>query len=599
MDLSFNVLHRAYRNGDLTPADVIDHLLSQPARPGLWITRLDRARIQPYLDGLEGHSPETRPLYGLPFAIKDNIDLAGVATTAGCPDFAYTPKENAYVVERLIAAGAIPLGKTTLDQFATGLVGERSPAAYGAPANSFDERFIPGGSSSGSAIAVATGQASFSLGTDTAGSGRVPASFNNLIGIKPTRGLLSTRGVVPACATLDTISIFALGADDGHDVLQQTAHYDDRCAWSRPHHFEAAGQRYGRPAPTFDFGVPPADQWETDGPHTAAMHTAMATLQRLGGRAREIDATPLLEAARLLYEGPWVTERYLAIRDLIDNAPASLLDVTHRIIAGGAKPSATDAFSARYRLAELKRAADEALTGMAFMLTPTVVRHPTRGEVAVDPIGVNSQLGRWTNFMNLLDYSAIAVPASLIDDMPQGVTLFSRAFDDLSLLGHARQLETHLALPLGATGRARAAAVEKPPQADGTVDLVVCGAHLEGCALNGQLTERGGRLIERTQSAATYRLFVLPGTPRRPAMVGDASHGCAIEVEIWRLPSAFLGSLLTRIGAPLGLGRVTLADGRERCGFIAAAGTLPAPETLTDISNYGGWRGWIAAGAPD
>ncbi|WP_299315406.1 allophanate hydrolase [uncultured Halomonas sp.] len=591
-------LHAAYRRGELTPKLLIDALLAEADERGrdpAWVNRLTRAQLTPYLSRLEGESPDTLPLYGIPFAIKDNIDLAGVPTTAGCPAFAYVPEQSAFVVQRLIDAGALPLGKTNLDQFATGLVGERAPAEYGVPANAFDTDYIPGGSSSGSAVVTAAGQVSFALGTDTAGSGRVPACFHNLFGVKPSLGLLSTRGVVPACATLDTISLFTLTADDANAVLEIVAAFDPRCAWSRRHAFALHGQAYGQAPARFRFGVPPQSQWQTDDTYTDAMHAAITALEALGGERVELDCQPLLAAARLLYEGPWVVERYHAIRDLLEDNPEAVHPVTREITLGGATPLAVDAFDARYRLAEYKRQADTLMARVDVMLSPTTVTHPTKAEVAADPIGVNARLGTWTNFMNLLDYSALAVPVGFSNaGLPVGVTLFGPTFDDLKLLSLGRALEERFELPLGASGLARPALPPLPPARDGTLELVVCGAHLKGLPLNHQLTERGGVLVETTTSAPRYRLFALAGgPPARPALVRDEVRGAPIEVEVWRLPIETLGSFLADIPAPLGLGQVELASGEWKSGFICAAGALHEPEEARDVTEYGGWRAWL------
>ncbi|CAO1662387.1 allophanate hydrolase [Vreelandella indica] len=598
MSLDIASLHAAYQQGNLTPTALIDELLAQADSHGkdsAWITRLNREQLTPYLQRLEGESPKTLPLYGIPFAIKDNIDLAGIPTTAGSPAYAYTPTENAFVVQQLIDAGAIPMGKTNLDQFATGLVGERALELYGTPANAFDPTLIPGGSSSGSAVVTATGMVSFALGTDTAGSGRVPACFHNLYGVKPSLGLLSTRGVVPACATLDTISLFSLTADDAAKLLAVTAVYDDQCAWSRQHDFAVHGKRYGKAPAAFSFGVPLESQWHTDAAYTKGMQLAINELEALGGEKVELDCTPLLAAARLLYEGPWVAERYHVIRDLMKSHPDSVHPVTFQITQGGATPLAVDAFDARYKLAEYKRQADMLISQVDVVLSPTTVTHPSKAEVAADPIGVNSRLGTWTNFMNLLDYSALAVPVGFSERaLPVGVTLFGPAFADLSLLSLARGLEARLMLPLGATGipHSPLSALTTPAQ-DGTIELVVCGAHLEGLPLNHQLTDRGGVLITATQSAPRYKLFALAGgPPKRPAMLPDA-NGQAIEVEVWRLPIETLGSFLAGIPAPLGLGQVELADGSWKCGFICTAGALNDSGEAEDITEYGSWKAWL------
>ncbi|QNI02570.1 allophanate hydrolase [Halomonas sp. SH5A2] len=591
-------LHAAYQQGELTPATLIDELLAQTDAQGkepAWITRLTREQLEPYLKRLEGESPESLPLFGIPFAMKDNIDLAGIPTTAGSPAYAYTPTESAFVVQQLIDAGAIPMGKTNLDQFATGLVGERALDVYGTPANAFDPTLVPGGSSSGSAVVTAAGMVSFALGTDTAGSGRVPACFHNLYGVKPSLGLLSTRGVVPACATLDTISLFALTADDAAKLLDITAGYDDQCAWSRRHDFAVHGKRYGKAPAAFRFGVPLASQWQTDAAYTQGMHQAIAELEALGGEKVELDCSPLLAAARLLYEGPWVAERYHVIRDLMASTPEAVHPVTFQITQGGATPLAVDAFDARYKLAEYKRQADALISQVDVMLSPTTVTHPSKAEVAADPIGVNSRLGTWTNFMNLLDYSALAVPVGFSErDLPLGVTLFGPVFADLMLLSLARALEARLMLPLGATSITHPPLTELPSSAqDGSMELVVCGAHLKGLPLNHQLTQRGGELVSVTHSAPRYKLFALAGgPPKRPAMLRD-DNGQAIEVEVWRLPIETLGSFLVGIPAPLGLGQVELADGSWKCGFICTAGALNEGGEAEDITAFGGWRGWL------
>ncbi|WP_123657545.1 allophanate hydrolase [Salinisphaera japonica] len=600
--LTRSALHAAYRRGDTCPEEVIDALLAtsdEVERDASWIYRLSRVELAPYLAALARHSPDDLPLYGLPFAIKDNIDLAGVPTTAGCSAYAYTPERHAYVVERLIAAGAIPMGKTNLDQFATGLVGERAMAEYGTPGNAFDADYIPGGSSSGSAVVTAAGQVSFALGTDTAGSGRVPAAFNNLFGVKPSLGLLSSAGVVPACKSLDTISLFALTADDANTIFSVAADYDVDCAQARSHGFEAAGQRYGQIAPGFVFGVPPRSQWQTETAYTRAMERAVATLETAGGQAITIDCQPMLDAAALLYGGPWLAERYHAVGSLLEREPDVFHPVTRKIIQGGAKPSAVEAFDAMYRLAECKHLADQALATVDFVVAPTTVCHPTKAEVSAEPVTLNTRLGRWTNFMNLLDYSALAVPVTFSDTgMPAGVTLFGAAFEDLRLLSAARVLDDACGLPLGATGRPHEPLPGLTPARHGSLDIVVCGAHLSGLALNYQLVARGGVCIHAGRTASGYRLKAMTADqPPRPALVRDA-EGAAIAIEVWRLPMAHVGSFLADIPAPLGLGKVELADGQWHTGFICEAGAALDRHDVVDITDFGGWAAWQAAGAP-
>jgi allophanate hydrolase len=607
-NLSIGHLRTRYLAGDLTPADVLAEIrghLDRHAENPIWIRTLSATEHATYLQRLASVDPRQLPLYGIPFAIKDNIDLAGVPTTAGCPAYAYTPGRSAYVVERLIAAGAIPVGKTNLDQFATGLVGTRSP--YGATRNAFDASYISGGSSSGSAVAVALGLASFSLGTDTAGSGRVPAAFNNLAGIKPSRGLISTSGVVPACRTLDCVSIFALDLADAAAVMAAAAHFDPEDPYARPGvpgwDTSALGD-----AP-FRFGVPRALEYFGDVQSKRLFQAAVERLHGLGGEAVDIDFQPFEEAARLLYEGPWVAERYAAIEPFIQAQPAALLEVTRRIISPAAEAKAVDAFKAQYRLAALRRQAEAKLAGLDFVLTPTAPTIYTIAEVDADPIGLNSRLGTYTNFMNLLDLTAVAVPAGFrADGLPFGVTLFGAAFSDGKLVAFADRLHRAQALPLGATGRPMGVALNQGGEARGgaapgtmdltsgpgvpTLNLVVCGAHLSGLALNHQLTERGGRLLRATRTATSYRLYALPGgPPHRPGLIRQAEGGGAIEVEVWSLPLDRVGSFLADIPAPLGIGSVELADGSWEKGFIcegfAAAGAR-------DITDLGGWRVFLA-----
>lgn len=592
LNLSMRHLRARYLAGELTPvallADIRGHLAHHADNP-IWIHVLSEAEQAPYLARLAGADPKDLPLYGIPFAIKDNIDLAGIPTTAGCPAYAYTPGRSATVVERLIAAGAIPVGKTNLDQFATGLVGTRSP--FGAVHNAFSPEHIAGGSSSGSAVAVALGLASFSLGTDTAGSGRVPAAFNNLVGIKPTRGLISTTGVVPACRTLDCVSVFALDLADAGAVLRIAAGFDETDPYARP-----APPGWDAPdgVGPFRFGVPRTLDLFGDAQNAALFAAAVGRLRSQGGEAVPLDFEPFAEAARLLYEGPWVAERYAAIEAFIEQDPAALFEVTQRIIAPATGLRAVDAFKAQYRLAALKRQADALLVGLDAVLTPTAPGPYTIAQVAADPIGLNSRLGTYTNFMNLLDLAAVAVPAGFrADGLPFGVTLFGPAFSDGRLAVLGGRLASVLGLPLGATGLAAGpAAPPLAPDESGRLALVVCGAHLSGLPLNGQLTERGGRLLRATSTATCYRFYALPGgPPHRPGLIRQSEGGAAIEVEVWSLPLDQVGSFLAGIPAPLGLGSVELADGTWAKGFICEGF---AAKGARDITHLGGWRAFVA-----
>jgi allophanate hydrolase len=588
-NLSLRALQASYRRGDFTPRELIHALSAQAAAQAdynAWIYLLSDVELEPYLIALEEDDARSLPLFGVPFAIKDNIDLAGIPTTAACPAFAYTPQESAAVVSALIAAGAIPLGKTNLDQFATGLVGMRSP--YGEGKNTFNPEYISGGSSAGSAIATALAQVSFALGTDTAGSGRVPAVLNNLVGHKPTKGLLSTRGVVPACRTLDCVSIFALCCEDAAVLMECAAVYDAADPYARPNAFYNRLRYFTEDRPEhFRFGVPAEPDFQDDGETQALFRDSVRRLESLGGEAVSIDFEPFLEVARLLYEGPWVAERWLATAG-VDRA--SMLPVIADIIDAAEGKTAADAFAAQYRLATLKCECDALIQGLAFVLTPTCPRFYTREEMRQQPIAYNSVLGTYTNFVNLLDYSATAVPVGFTGcGVPWGVTLFSAAFDDIKLLSFAALLQRDCALPLGATDHAHQLETPLPAATHSeTIDVVVCGAHLKGQPLNWQLTERGAQLKQSTQSSPKYQLYAL-ADGKRPAMVRNEAQGTAIEVEVWSLPHSSFGSFVAGIAAPLGIGKVELADGRWLSGFICdeygLAGAL-------NISRYGGWRNW-------
>jgi len=586
INLQLDALRSAYRDGSTTPRQLLLSLRDKAAALNpdyhLFIHLLNVEELEPYLAALDGRDIDSLPLYGVPFAIKDNIDLAGIPTTAACPAFAYVPERSATIVEQLLALGAVPLGKTNLDQFATGLNGSRSP--YGACPNSVLPEYPSGGSSAGSSLAVALGVASFSLGTDTAGSGRVPAGLNNLVGMKATKGLISTAGVVPACRTLDCVTTFTATAREASQLLALTAKLDPRDAYSRSNPLWNDGSAFGAPRP-FRFGVPRAQDLEffgcAEGP--ALFGDAIDELKRLGGEAVELDLTPFLEAARLLYEGPWVAERYSVAGELMEQNPEAVLPVIRAVLAKAPAVSGVQTFRAQYRLQALKALCDKALDNLDCVVTPTIGRPVTLAELAAEPVQRNSELGCYTNFMNLLDYAAIAVPSGFMGNgLPWGVTLFGRAFTDQYLLsvadGLQRQQGSATPAPINVARNDRAR-------------LVVCGAHLDGLALNWQLKQRGARLVETTSSSSDYQLYALAGGPPfRPGMVRVKDGGVSIAVEVWELPSSELGSFLTGIPAPLGLGKVQLADGRWESGFICEPYGL---EGATDISHLGGWRAYL------
>ncbi|MCX2779684.1 allophanate hydrolase [Microbulbifer thermotolerans] len=595
IDMSISALQRAFAEGRLTPAQLMADIRRRAAEyeaHNIWIHLLTAEEQQPWLEALAQKDPASHPLWGIPFAIKDNIDLAGIPTTAACPTFAYTPESSAQVVQQLIDAGAIPVGKTNLDQFATGLNGTRSP--YGPCRNAFDSDYISGGSSSGSAVAVALGLASFSLGTDTAGSGRVPACFNNLVGLKPTRGLLSSTGLVPACRSLDCISIFTLDTDDANTVLACAEGFDARDGYSRRNGFDNAARQYGLRSGPLRIGVLPQEQLKFFGSdhYARAYADTLAALTGAGIELVTVDFTPFDEAARLLYEGPWVAERYIACESLLNSDPEAIHPVVRAIIEPGKTPPATDLFRAQYRLQELRLACFEQMEGLDCLLTPTAGRLFRVDEMLAEPVRFNSQLGYYTNFMNLLDMAAVAIPTAFTaQGLPFGVTLVGDHFSDRRLLSIGNRIRQILPLPQGALGTE--AAPTTAPDCGGSerTDLLVCGAHLQELPLNWQLTERGAVLKARAQTAACYRLFALAGgPPLRPGLMRDESGGRGIEVEVWSIPTAELGSFVAAIPAPLGIGKVELADGRWVSGFICEASGLKGAE---EITHYGGWRNWL------
>ncbi len=592
--LDLERLRAAYGSGALRPSTLVAEVLERSARRAedhVWIELAPRERLLERAAELERLPPGRLPLYGVPFAIKDNIDLAGCATTAACPAYAYTPEQSAPVVQRLLDAGAIAIGKTNLDQFANGLVGTRSP--YGACRNAFDPDYISGGSSSGSAVAVAAGLASFALGTDTAGSGRVPAAFNNVVGLKPSLGLVSTRGVVPACRSLDCVSIVGLTVRDAQAVLAVAQGYDPEDPYSRA----APEAPLAPPGGRFRFGVPRAGELEFFGDRDYArlFGEALERLDALGGERVELDYRPFLQAARLLYEGPWVAERWLVVRELLGRKPEAILPATRRVIEKGASFSAADAFAAAYRLQALRREAEAAWAGLDTIVMPTAPTIYTRAEVEADPIALNSRLGTYTNFVNLFDLCALAVPAGFrADGLPFGVTLLAPAFHDRALCALGERLQRSFGLPLGATGaslpQAGAGPAPRAPQA-GNVRLVVCGAHMSGLPLNRELLERGARLLRACRTAPQYRLYALEAfAPPRPGLL-RTPDGAPIEVEVWEMPGAAFGGFVDAIPPPLGIGTIELEDGERARGFLCEHYAVAGAREITAL---GGWRAYLA-----
>ncbi len=558
-----------------------------------WIHLADLPQIERQIDALLAGSAEDKPLFGVPFAVKDNIDVAGMPTTAACPAYAYTASEDAFVVAALKQAGAICVGKTNLDQFATGLNGTRTP--YAVPTSAFDAKHISGGSSSGSAVAVGKGIVPFSLGTDTAGSGRVPAGFNNIVGLKPTKGLISTAAVIPACRTLDCVSIFALTVADAEAVLSVAGLYDADDPYARmpPTNPSASVSTTPRLA-TFAHL-----DWFGDDTQKTAFKRWRQTVEDAGIPVTEIDPAPFYALADLLYGGPWVAERLAAVEEFFASHADDMDPTVRGIVAGGTDYTALDTFKSEYQRAEFARKLNRILADFDALIVPTSPHFPTLEDLAAEPVLRNTELGRYTNFVNLADLSALAIPATMREDgLPFGVTLIAPAWQDRKLAKIAQNLMVRaeragITPPtLGATKmrwQQPAILPSDTPDSD-EIEIMVVGAHLTGMPLNHQLTDRGGRLLQQTQTAPNYRLFAIAGTvPPKPGLVYDTA-GRAIVVETWALPRTALADFLAEIPSPLGLGKVTLADGREVTGFICEPRAVSGAR---DISSYGGWRAYI------
>ena len=595
MSLSFDfaTLRGTYCDGTASPAAVAEEVLARIAargEDGVWISRVADDALRAEAAALECRAAdeglEALPLYGLPFAVKDNIDVAGLPTTCACPGFAHMPERSAPSVERLLQAGALVVGKVNLDQFATGLVGVRSP--YGVPRNPFDPAFVPGGSSSGSAVAVAAGLVAFALGTDTAGSGRVPASFNNIVGLKPTRGLISANGVVPACRSLDCVSVFALTVADAAAVLDVARGHDPADGYSRP--APSGFSAMGRIPERFAFGVLPESQREffgdADAPGIYA--ASIERLTALGGSPVEVDYTPFLEVNKLLYRGPWLAERYGSIVRSVGTRFDLLHPTLSRIIAAAGGIGGPDVFRGLEQLALLRQQTQATWSQIDLMMLPTTGTIYRIADIEAEPIARNETLGHYTNFANLLDLSALAVPAGFRrDGLPAGVTLLGPAFHDPLLAAIGAQLHARAGLPLGATDH-RHPQPDPPPRASAYpfLPVAVVGAHLSGQPLNHELTALGARLRRVTRTAPEYRLYAL-ADGKRPGLVRSPGNGAAIEVEIWDIPSEAVGRFLAGIAPPLGLGTVVLEDGNAVTGFLCEA---HATDDARDITQFGGWR---------
>lgn len=584
--LEIETLRTGYLAGKFTPVEFFTALLARLHEypdQAVFISRIPDHDILSLAATLNLADINNLPLFGIPYVVKDNIDVDGIPTTAACPEFAYIPAADSTVVARLRAAGAILLGKTNLDQFATGLNGTRSP--YGAPRSVINADYISGGSSSGSAVAVGAGLAAFSLGTDTAGSGRVPAMFNNIVGLKPSLGRISTHGVVPACKSIDCVSIFANSSADTITVLRIAEGFDAADSYSR------LATNISLP-PTPRLGVPaPADlDFAGDTAAACLYQAALAKARGLGWSLVEIDYKPFLQIAKSLYGGAFVAERLAAIRPFFEAHPEAVNPVVREIIEGAKKFSAADLFADIYHLQALKRATTAQLATCDALLLPTAPTIYTVAQMQADPITLNANLGIYTNFVNLLDLAGIAVPAGFTSaGLPFGITFIGPAFSEFSLAAYADDL--HKALGAGAGPQKLIPATTYTPPQSNTVTIVVAGAHLSGMVLNHELTSRGARLLAATKTAPGYKLFALPTTPPKPGLVRAPEFaGEGIDIEIWSLSAENFGTFIAALPAPMGIGKVTLADGSVHPGFLCEAYALDGAK---DITSFGGWRNYL------
>ncbi|MDQ0467472.1 allophanate hydrolase [Labrys wisconsinensis] len=598
--LDLSTLARAYAAGSLRPSDVVEAIYDRIAARGedhVWIHLVPRAEALAAARALEAEGPRGRPLWGIPFSIKDCNDVVGLPTTNALKEGAYVAQSTGQAVTRLFEAGAILIGKTNMDQFGIGLVGMRTP--YGACSSVFGEDYISGGSSSGSAVSVAAGLASFSIANDAAGSGRVPAAFNNIVGVKPTPGLVSNACVSGGgCVkTIETLSVFALTVEDGMRVLDLIAGYDPSYPFSRP---EADGVplHLEPPPPRLRFGVPKGEALRFFGDDEAARlyGEAVARMQAMGGEAVEVDFAPFEAVQRILYEGPWISERALSLDPVLARHRDAIHPVTRQILETSAGYTALDTFRAIHRIAELKCSLRPVWDDIAVLMVPTTPTIYRKSEIAADPIALNARLGIYTNFVNLMGLTGIAVPNGFrADGLPQGVTFLAPGFAEARVAGIAAAFHRSTGLSLGASGNAYPAYEDAAPPEDRR-EIAVVGAHLSGMPLNHELTGRGGRFVRRARTSEGYRLYALPGTvPPKPGLVREpATAAGGIELEVWSLPVAGFGDFVARIPAPLCIGKVALADGAEVSGFLCEAAAVAGAE---DVTRFGGWRAYLGAAA--
>ncbi|NTJ43816.1 allophanate hydrolase [Agrobacterium larrymoorei] len=585
-------LHAAYSSG-FTPAQMVEEVFARIDAiddPGIFISIADRESLLADALALGNFDPVRTPLFGIPFAVKDNIDVKGLPTTAACPDYAYTPSEDATVVQLLKQAGALVIGKTNLDQFATGLVGIRTP--YPVPRNALNKDLVPGGSSSGSAVAVSHGIVTFALGTDTAGSGRIPAGLNNIVGLKPSVGAISTTGVIPACRTLDCVSIFACCAADALDIFKIAAKPDSIDAYSRQLPCDVTMTA----PPMLKIGVPAVADREFFGDvlMQASYENALRQLVSQGHEIIELPFSGFYDVAHLLYEGAWVAERYQAVKQFYDTHPESFHPVTRSIYGAAKQLSAADAFSGLYRLQTLKKQLAPLIASVDLLCVPTAPTHYSLSDLEAEPVQANSRLGTYTNFVNLLDLCGMAVPAGeRSDGLPSSVTFLAPFGADGLVAAISDALHRRTSKTTGATGWQLPPSVEHSSSLNkAMIPIVVVGAHLSGMPLNHQLTNLNGQFLRAGKTAPAYALYALDNqVPPKPGLV-DVGNGASIDIEIWQLsPSAF-GQFVNAIPAPMCIGTIKLDDGSSAKGFLVEPHAIDGAE---DITEYGGWRSWLSA----
>lgn len=599
LSLDLFELRKAYLSRSISVSEVIKEVLRRSEiykEYNIWINLQNYETLLAIAQNLEQQDPQRLPLYGIPFAIKDNIDYLGLPTTAGCTEFSYSPEQTAFAVQLLIDAGAVLIGKTNMDQFATGLTGTRSPDSYGICKNALNSEYIAGGSSSGSAVAVALDIVSFSLGTDTAGSGRVPAAFNNIVGLKPTRGLIGCSGVVPACKSLDCVSIFSRSAVDAEYLLDNVLAADPNDVYARSERLLLEPNSGSVKQQKLRFGIPKPEQLNFfDDKEGADLFNQAVTRLQAMGEVVEIDLQPFLDTAVLLYDGPWIAERYAGLSCFIEAHPDQLHPVVRQVLSAAKGKNAIDAFDALHRLQNLKHETLSILRGLSCIVTPTAPRIYRIDEVLADPILLNSNLGYYTNYMNLLDLCAVAIPSGFYDNgLPFGITLFSAALSDARLLGFAKQFQM-LRQPDPTVGEAvdskgKETVVSATPY---SLRIAVCGAHMHGLPLNRQLLELGAQFYATARTSANYRLYVLTSPlPERPGLIRDEEQGQRIELELWDLPKENLAGFIRNIKSPLGIGSVELENGQWEYGFLCEKFQIIKS---SEISEFGGWRNYLKA----